>query len=326
MKAVIWKKYGSPEGLEYGELETPIPENDEIRIRIAAATVTAGDCEVRSLKIPFLLRLPMRIFIGFSSPKRVRVLGQEVAGVVDQVGADVEGFQVGDQVFGSTGLKMGAYAEYVCLRPSEEAPLRKVPAGLSFDEAAAIPTGGLEALYFLQLANIRAGDSVLINGAGGSIGSFGVQLAKHYGAEVTAVDHGDKLEMLRSLGADHVVDYTREDFTRGGRTFDVIFDVIGKSTYFGSLRSLNPGGRYVIANPQMSHFLGRMFPRSGGRRVITGAAEYSRKALNAVTEWVQDGRIKIVIDRRFPLAQTAEAHRYVETGQKQGNVVITVSE
>lgn len=326
MKAVIWTRYGGPEGLVFGVVDTPEPANNEIRVRVVAATVTAGDCEVRSLKVPGLIRLPMRIYIGIRKPQRIKILGQEVSGVVDAVGKDVTGFAVGDEVLGWTGVRMGAYAEYVCLPAAGGGSiLARKPADLSFDESAAISTGGLEAQHFLQLAGIRPGESVVINGAGGSIGTFGVQLAKHFGAEVTAVDRPEKHEMLRSLGADHVVDYTREDFTRLGRTYDVIFDIVGKSRYFSCLRAMNPGGRYLIANPGLLHRTGRIFPAGAGRKVVSKGGGYTAEALAGVRDLVAAGTIKIVIDRRFPLAETAEAHRYVETGRKMGNVIISVA-
>ena len=326
MKAVIWTKYGGPDGLQLREIEKPSPAGDEIRIKVLAATVTAGDCEVRSLKVPGLIRLPMRIYIGLRKPERIKVLGQEVAGVVDAVGDEVTEFKVGDEVFGWTGIRLGAYAEFVCLPVAGGGSiLARKPGNLTFEEAAAISTGGLESRQFLTLAAIRPGEKVLINGAGGSIGTYGVQLAKHFGAEVTAVDRAEKHEMLRAIGADHVIDFAKEDFTRNGRLYDVIFDVVGKTRYFRSIRALNPGGRYLIANPGLFHRLGRILPPGAGKRVISGAGEHSAADLITAGDLVATGAIRIVIDSRYPLAETVEAHHYAETGRKKGNIIITLT-
>ena len=254
MKAILWTKYGSPDGLQLGEAAKPIPKDNEVLIKIAATTVTAGDCEVRSLKFPLHLAIPLRLYIGLISPKRMRILGQELAGEVATVGKDVTKFKAGDQAFAQTGFGMGAYAEYICI-PAEQAgmggPLALKPRNMTFEEAAAVPTGGLESLHFLRKANLQKGQKILINGAGGSIGTIAIQLAKHYGAEVTGVDSTHKLEMLSEIGADHVIDYTEEDFTKSGKTYDVIFDVVGKSSFSRCIRSLNENGRLLIGNPRM---------------------------------------------------------------------------
>ena len=223
-------------------------------------------------------------------------------------------------------LRFGAYAEYICLpEEPEEGALAIKPANMTYEEAAAVPVGGLEALHFLRQGNIQSGQKVLINGAGGSIGTFAVQLAKYFGAEVTGVDSTGKLDMLRSIGADQVIDYTQEDFTKSGETYDVIFDVVGKSSFSGSIRSLKQNGRYLIANPGLSQMVrGRWTSMTSSKKVIFGAAHPKTEDLIFLKELIEAGKIKSVIDRRYPLEQIAEAHRYVETGHKKGNVVITV--
>jgi NADPH:quinone reductase-like Zn-dependent oxidoreductase len=327
MKAIVCTKWGSPDGLQLREVEKPTPKEDEVLIRIVATTVTAGDCELRSLKFPLLLQLLMRIGFGFRGPRK-KILGQELAGEIESVGKGVKRFKEGDQVFAHTGFGMGAYAEYICLPEESEAIkglLAIKPANMTYEEAAAVPLGGLEALHYLRKGNIQSGQKVLINGAGGSIGTFAIQLAKYFGAEVTGVDSTGKLDMMRSIGADHVIDYTQEDFTKSGQTYDVIFDVVGKSSFSGSMRSLKQNGRYLIANPGRSHKVqGRRTSRRSSKKVISGNASYRPEDLIFLKELIEEGKIKAVIDRRYPLEQIAEAHRYVETGHKKGNVVITV--
>jgi NADPH:quinone reductase-like Zn-dependent oxidoreductase len=268
----------------------------------------------------------MRIYVGLGRPKRITILGQELAGEIEAVGKEVRLFKEGDQVFGSTGFGMGAYAEYICLpEESEDGVLAKKPANMTYEEAATVPTGGLEALHFLRKGNIQNGQKVLINGAGGSIGTFGIQLAKYFGAEVTGVDSMGKLDMLRSIGADQVIDYTEDDFTKSGETYDVIFDVVGKSPFSRSIGSLKQNGRYLIANPKpLKMVRGLWTSRRSSKKVIFELASRKTEDLIFLKELVEAGTIKSVIDRRYPLEQTAEAHRYVETGHKKGNVVITV--
>jgi NADPH:quinone reductase-like Zn-dependent oxidoreductase len=284
---------------------------------------------MRSLKFPFWLRLPIQIYAGIRKPTRINIIGQELAGEVDAVGKDVRSFKVGDPVFGTTGFSKGTYAEYVCL-PEEPGEMDGVltikPANMSFEEAAAVPTGGLEALHFLRRGNIQPGNKVLINGAGGSIGTFGVQLARHFGAEVTAVDSTGKLEMLRSIGADHIIDYTQEDFTKNGQMYDLIFDVVGKSPYSRSLKSLKENGVYLIANPQLSKIIrGKWTSTFSSKQVVLETTVQKTEDLLFLRELIEAGKIKTVIDRRYPLEQTAEAHRFVETGMKKGNLIITVT-
>ena len=269
---------------------------------------------------------PCESIYGLRKPKRITILGQELAGEIESVGKDVKLFKKGDQVFATTGFGFGAYAEYKCLPEEPKMGVLAIkPVNMTYEEAAAVPTGGLEALHFLRKGNIQSGQKVLIIGAGGSIGTFAVQLARYFGAEVTGVDSTGKLDMLRSIGADHVIDYTQEDFTKSGETYDVIFDVMGKSSFSGSIRSLKQNGRYLLGNPGLSQMVrGRWTSMRSSKKVIIGAANQKNEDLVFLKELIEAGKIKSVIDRRYPLEQIAEAHRYVDTGQKKGNVVITV--
>jgi NADPH:quinone reductase-like Zn-dependent oxidoreductase len=325
VKAIVWTAYGSPDVLQLQEVEKPAPKPDEVLIRVFAATVIAGDAGFRSLKLPLVFSLPLRLFLGLSKPKRFTILGQELAGVIEAVGKDVRRFREGDEIFAMTGLRFGAYAEYNCL--PEDSVITIKPANMTFEEAAAVPVGGTEALHLLRKATIQRGERVLINGAGGSIGTIAVQLARNYGAEVTAVDSAAKLDMLRSIGADHVIDYMHEDFSRNGQTYDVIIDVIGKSSFSRSLASLNRNGRYILGNPKLvDRFRGPWASWAGSKQVFVGSATAKAEDLVFLRELIEAGQLKVIIDRRYPLAQTAEAHRYVETGQKKGNVIISVSD
>jgi len=329
MKAIIWTAYGPPDVLQLQEVEKPTPRDNEVLIKIHAATAATPDTEFRRLKLPLLFAIPLRLYIGLIKPTRITILGTEFAGEIESIGKDVTGHKPGDQVFGYTGLTMGTYAEYICLaqKPSGlGGVIGNKPVNLTYEEAAAVPFGGLESLHSLRKANIQPGQKVLIVGAGGSIGTYSVQFAKLYGAEVTGVDHTEKLDMLRSIGADHVIDYTREDFTKNGRMYDVIVDTFAKSPFWGSLRSLNENGIYLNANPGL---LDRIWMglalKNSNKKVITWTGGYSTDNLLALKELVEEGKIKPVIDRRYPLEQIAEAHRYVDAGHKKGNVVITVA-
>ncbi|HXD10170.1 MAG TPA: NAD(P)-dependent alcohol dehydrogenase [Anaerolineales bacterium] len=326
MKAVIWTKYGSPDGLQLREVEKPTPKDNQVLIKIHAATASTPDTELRRLKLPILFAIPIRIYLGLIKPTRITILGAEFAGEIESVGKDVTIYKPGDQVFGYTGLGMGAYAEYLCLSETPSAlasVMGKMPLNLTYEEAAAVPFGGLEALHSLGKAHIQRGQKVLIVGAGGTIGSYAVQFAKLYGAEVTGVDHTVKLDMLRSIGADHVIDYTREDFTKNGKTYDVILDTFGKSPFSGSIRSLNANGTYLNDNPGLfGEIRARRATKNSNKKALTWTAGYTAKNLLALKELVEAGKIKPVIDRRYQLEQTVEAHRYVDTGLKKGNVVI----
>ena len=323
MKAIVWTKYGPPDVLQPKEVEKPTPKGNEILIRIHATTVTAGDCELRNLQIPILFRFPMRIYVGFRKPKRITILGQELAGEIKSVGKDVKLFKEGDQVFAAAGFGFGAYAEYICL--PEKGVLAIKPDNMTYEEASAVPVAALEALHFLRKGNIQSGHKVLINGAGGSIGTFAVQLAKYFGAEVTGVDSTEKLDMLHSIGADHVIDYTKEDFTSNSKEYDVVFDVVGKSPFSRSIRSLKKNGRYLLANPGLSQMVrGQWTSMTSSKKVILGAAIQKAEDLIFLKKLIEAGKIKSFIDRRYPLEQAADAHRYVETGHKIGNVILTV--
>ena len=328
MKAIVWTQYGSPDVLQLKEVEQPVPRDNEVLIKVHAATVTAGDCEARGLKFPFWLSLPMRLYIGFSKPNRRVILGQELAGEIVELGKDVHRFKVGDPVFGATGFRFGAYAEFCCLpAESDDGVLAIKPSNMSYEEAASVPTGGLEALHFLRKGNIRKGEKILINGAGGSIGTFAVQLAKHFGAEVTGVDRAEKLDMLRSLGADHVLDYIHEDFSKDGGVYDLVLDVVGKGTFSRCVRALKPKGSYLLANPQPGSMLrGTWTSLSSKKKIVFEVAKRKVEDLLALKELIEAGKIKAVIDKCYPLEQVAEAHRYAETGHKKGNLVISVTE
>ena len=252
MKAIICPKYGPPDILELKELEKPIPKDNQVLIKIHAATVTTGDCELRGMSFPLWLRPLIRMGFGIRGPRK-KIIGMELSGEIESVGKDVTRFKKGDQVFGNGGFGLGAYAEYKC--QSEKSVLAIKPTNITYEEAATLSTGGLNALHFLRIADLRAGQKILINGAGGSIGTYAVQLAKLSDAEVIAVDSTEKLEMLRSLRADHVIDYTQEDFTKSGEIYDVIFDIIGKSSYSESLKSLKKKGFYLLGNPKFTQLL-----------------------------------------------------------------------
>ena len=326
MKAIIWTAYGPPDVLALRDIPQPVPQDGEILIKIHAATVTAGDCEMRSLTVAPWLRLPLRAYIGLLKPTRVTILGQEMAGEVAAVGRDVTRFQPGDAVFAFPGFSLGGYAEYICLPADpQDGALAHKPVNMSYEQAACVPLGGLEALHFLRRAAIQPGESLLINGAGGSIGTIAVQLARLDGAEVTAVDSAPKLPMLQALGAEHVIDYTREDFTRSGRSYDIIFDIIGKSDYARSLAALNPGGRYLLGNPSLRDTLRARRAPGDNKQIIRGAAAQKTADLLYLKDLIEAGHLTTIIDRRYPLAQTAAAHRYVESGAKAGNVIITVA-
>ena len=322
MKAVLYEKYGSPEVLEVKEVAIPVPKDNEVLIKIHAATVTAGDCELRSFTISPLFWLPLRIAFGIRSPKR-KILGQEFSGEIVEVGKEVTQFKQGDQVFCPCDINFGAYAEYITI--PAKSPIALKPANLSYEEAATIPTGGLNALHFLRKVNLQPGEHILINGAGGSIGTCGVQLAKFYGAKVTAIDSGTKLDMLTELGADHVIDYTKEDFTKNGVSYDVIFDIVGKAPFVRSFRSLKPKGRYISAMPELGRiFRGMFLNLTSNKKMMTGLASYKTEDLEYLANLYESGELKAAIDRQYSLEGVADAHRYVESGLKIGNLTISI--
>jgi NADPH:quinone reductase-like Zn-dependent oxidoreductase len=325
MKAIICTAYGPPEVLELREVDKPTPKDNQVLIRIHATTVTRADCELRRFIFPGWVWLPLRLFFGVFKP-RLKVLGQEFAGQVEAVGSKVTSFAPGDRVFGTTGIGLGAHAEYISLREQPEGgALAKMPAKMSYVEAAPVPYGGSEALRFLRKGNIQRGQNVLIIGAGGSFGTFAVQLAKSYGAEVTAVDSAGKLDMLRSIGADHVIDYAEQDFSASGEIYDLIFDVVCRVPVSRHLQALRPHGKCLLANPQTSHLLrGLWTSMTGNKKVYIGVESGSKEDLPFLSELIAAGKLRPVIDRRFALEEIVEAHRYAETEQKKGNIVIEV--
>jgi 2-desacetyl-2-hydroxyethyl bacteriochlorophyllide A dehydrogenase len=329
MNAVVWTKYGSPNGLQLKEVEKPIPKDDEVLVKVHATSVTAGDCEMRRLELPLMLSFPVRLYAGFLRPKRIPILGQELAGEVVEVGKDVKLFKKGNQVFGTTGFGFGAYAEYICSPEKPNATqgvLAPKPANLTYEEAAAVPTAGFEALHFLRRANIQPGKKVLIIGAGGSIGTFSVQLARHLGADVTGVDSTQKMDMLRAIGANRVIDYTKEDYTNNGHSYDLIIDVVGRRGVAQRLKLLKPDGYYFLAYAGLSHIVfGMWVSLKSNKKLKIESAGQTKEDLLALKELIEAGVLKPIIDRRYPLAQTAEAHRYAESGQKKGNIVIMVT-
>jgi len=322
MKAVVYEQYGAPEVLQLKEVEKPVPKDDEILIRIRAVEATKGDCEMRSFHFQVKwFWLPMRITFGITRPKK-QVLGSYFAGEVESIGKDVTDFIPGDQVFGASRLRMGAYAEYLCLPASYTIAAK--PVNLGFEEAAAVPLGGLNALHFMRRANIRQGEKVLVNGAGGSIGTFAVQIAKSMGAEVTAVDSGIKGEMLLATGADHFIDYRKEDFAANGQSYDVIFNMVAKSAYSKCIGSLKAGGRCLLGNPRMSDMVRSVLTsRFTDKTVLFAFAAETREELQMLKQMIEQGAIKPVVDKVYPMEQAAEAHRRVETEQRLGIVVLS---
>ncbi len=323
MKAITYAEYGQPDVLQVREVERPVPKDDEILIRVRAAEATKADCEMRSFKFSVKwFWLPLRIALGVRKPRR-QILGGYFSGEVESLGRGVTDFSAGDQVFGAAGLRMGAYGEYVAL-PASYTIVAK-PGNMSHAEAAAVPLGGLNALHFMRRARIQAGEKVLINGAGGSIGAHGVRIAKSMGAEVTAVDSSIKEDLLRRIGADHFIDYTKEDFAGSGRTYDVIFDMVPGSSYTACIRTLNPDGRYLSGNPRLSVMLRSIFTTRFTNKTATFAfAREAKGELLALKEMIEDGIIGSIVDRIFPMEQAADAHRLVETEQRLGAVVIAI--
>ena len=325
VKAITYSKYGSPDVLQLREVRKPVPKDDEVLIRVRAAEATKSDCEMRSFKYSVKwFWLPLRIALGVTKPRR-QILGGYFSGEIESFGKEVTHFSAGDQVFGAAGLRLGAYGEYVTL-PASYTIVAK-PSNMSFAEAAAVPLGGLNALHFMQRAKIQAGERVLINGAGGSIGAYGVQIAKSMGAEVTAVDSTIKEDMLRRIGADHFIDYTKDDFAGSGRTYDVIFDMVPGSSYTACIKALNTNGRYFSGNPRISVMLRSVFTtRFTNKTARFAFARETKEELLVLKEMIEDGKIGSIVDRVLPMEQAADAHRRVETEQRLGAIVIAIGE
>jgi len=330
MKAIIWTKYGSPDGLVLKDIEKPVAQENEVLIRVRATSVFAGDAEMRALKLPMYFKIPLRLFFGLRSPRDKMILGQELAGEIEEVGEKVTNYQPGDRIFAAMGFDMGSYAEYKVMKanPTDGAISLK-PENMSFEEAATLPVGGLHALHFIREAKITQGQQVLINGAGGSIGIIAIQLAKYYGAEVTVVDSTEKLEVLKRLGADYTIDYNKEDYRSTKMKYDVIFDVVGrnahKNSFFGGFRSLKPEGIYMMANPKLRHSLiGKLLSKFSSKQIIASMVHYQHEDLLFLKKLVEDGVITTYIDRQYDLDEIVQAHQYVDSGKKIGNISVLI--
>jgi NADPH:quinone reductase-like Zn-dependent oxidoreductase len=317
MKAIVNTQYGSPEVLQFKEVTKPIPKNNEILLRIRATAANSGDWRIRRAD-PFAVRL----FFGLMKPK-VTILGGVFSGEIEEIGKDVIRFNVGDQVFGSTDMNFGAYAEYRCLPENGTFALK--PTAMTHKEAAVIPFGGTTALHFIKKANIKKGQKVLIYGASGAVGTAAVQLAKHFGAHVTGVCSTANIDLIKSLGADKVIDYTKADFTQNGEMYDVIFDTVKKISFSRSLKSLNKSGTMILSAAGMSEmFQGMWTSMTSNKKVMSGVISQTADDIVFLKELIEANGMKPVIDRTYTLEQTAEAHTYIEKGHKKGNVAITV--
>ena len=319
MKAIVYERYGPPNVLQLREVAKPVPNDDEILIKVYATTVAAGDWRLRKAD-PFLSRL----FNGLWRPKRIRILGFELAGVVESTGSGVTRFKSGDAVYAACGISFGAYAEYKCLPESGSVALK--PANMTFEEAAAVPVGAYTALQFLRKGNIQRGSRVLVYGASGSVGTYAVQLSKHFGAEVTGVCSTSNVELVKSLGADRVIDYTKEKFADDSLAYDIIIDTVGKSPFKACVKHLTPNGYYlrVVHMSFLPVVRGLWVNLTSGKKVIGGTSKENAEDLTYLKELIEAGKVRSVIDRCYLLEQVAEAHRYVEQGHKKGNVVLTV--
>jgi NADPH:quinone reductase-like Zn-dependent oxidoreductase len=325
MKAVVYDRYGPPDVQRLADVERPVPKEDEVLVKIHATTVTRADCATREAnrRSGLAVTLISRLISGPRRPRQ-RILGTEMAGEVEAVGAAVSEFAVGDHVFGSSGFSFGAHAEFICMR--EGARIAHMPASISFEEAATICDGGLNALWCFRLADLRKGQRTLIYGASGAIGTAGVQLAKYFEADVTAVCSTKNLETVRSLGADRVIDYTQEDFTRNGQTYDVIFDAVGKHSFGRCKGSLKQGGSYLATDGFQNLILALWTSRFGDKKVIFKIPpRYTKQDVIFLKELIEDGKYRAVIDRCYPLEDVVEATTYVETEHKIGNVVLTIN-
>ena len=321
MKAVVVERYGPPEVLQLKEVPKPVPKDNEVLVRIRATTVNSGDARVRALRVPRGLGVPVRLRLGIVRPRQP-ILGFELAGEIEAVGRSVTTYKPGDRVVGSAGFAFGCHAEYRCL--PDAAALALIPDSMSFEDAVSLCFGGATAVYFFRRGSLKRGETLLINGASGAVGTMAVQLAKHSGAEVTGVCSTANLDFVKSLGADHVIDYTTEDFSRSGVTYDAIMDNVGNAPFSRSRASLKPGGRFLMVVGNLPQLIAAGFQR----QVIGGAADDAEAITAEVYRYLLDlaaaGEIRPVIDRTYPLDRISDAHAYVDTGRKRGSVVITV--
>lgn len=330
MKAIVYTDYGSPDVLHIKEVEKPTPKDNEVLVKIHAAHINFGDTLARNFKritprtfsMPMPLWIMTRILMGIRKPNR-QILGSEFSGVVESIGKDVTSFKPGDAVFGYRAMNFGTNAEYVCM--AEGSLILGLPSNMSYEEAAATPYGALTALNLVRRMNIQPGQKVLINGASGSIGSYAVQLAKHFGAEVTGVCGTGRMEMVKSLGTDYVIDYSKEDFTKNGKTYDVIFDVLNKGSFAKFKNSLTPTGKYFLASFKFKQLFQMLWTSFGkGKKVICALSSEKHDDLVHIRELAESGTIKTIVDKTYPMEQAAEAHWYLESGKHKGNVVLTM--
>lgn len=318
MKAIAWTKYGSPDVLKIIETKIPKPKTDEVLIKIHSSTVTAGDVRLRSFNFPAGFWLPSRLVFGLFKPRKL-ILGMDISGEIAAVGSNVTLFEIGDKVYGTSGMHLGANAQYICL--SENAALVEKPKNVTHEEAVAILFGGLTSLHFLKNeGNIRKGQKILINGASGAVGTASIQLAKYLGAEVTGVCSTENIELVKSLGANQVIDYTKEDVKKINDVYDIILDAVGNFSLSRFRHLLKEQGKLILINAGLFTNLSAIFRRS----LISGVAGESKKELDYLRELVESGKMTPVIDKIFPLEETVEAHKYVDKGHKKGNVVISV--
>jgi len=322
MKAVVCTGYGPPEVLQMQDVEKPTPASNEVLVKVHATTVSMGDHRIRSFTVPSAVWLPARMALGIRRPRR-NILGIELAGEVEAVGESVRRFQKGDPVFAATLQGFGAYAEYRCIR--EDGPVAAKPTNLTYEEAAAVPIGARTALHYLKKAEVQGGQEVLIYGASGSVGTYAVQLAKHFGARVAAVCSAANVDLTRSLGADVVIDYTSEDFATRAERYDVVFDTVGKASFADCIKVLKSGGSYLNCTPVLPSLPVVRARLSGAHKLILGEAPpETPEALDVIRELLESGKIRVVVDRKYRLDDIVEAHRYVDRGRKKGNVVISI--
>jgi NADPH:quinone reductase-like Zn-dependent oxidoreductase len=320
MRAIVYTRYGPPEVLRLAQVARPVPRDDEVLIRVHATTVSAPDFRCRSFTVPLSFWIPARLALGILKPRQP-ILGAELSGEIEETGKDVTRFKKGDRVFAATLMRFGGYAEYACL--PETGVIATMPANMTYEEAAAVPIGARAALHFLKKANIKSGQKVLVYGASGSVGTFAVQLAKYYGADVTAVCSGSNLDLVKSLGADSALDYTKEDFAANGEVYDVIFVAVNKAAFTDCMKALKRNGIYLNATTPVRTLRMRWAALTSGKKIVTGEhPKEDADDLVFLKGLIEEGRLRSVIDRRYPFEQIVEAHRYVDQGHKKGSVAI----